>query len=127
MHLPLIWREKNSDFEIVHVDPRDILYIYVEGGSLRYQTADRTYTQITTLDEQERYLRDQGFVRTERGYLANIDAVTWYDPAFGRLQFGKTSDDVALSVPVSRAKSGAVRALNLREVPPVRFGRYAYI
>ncbi|MFD1955834.1 LytTR family transcriptional regulator DNA-binding domain-containing protein [Paenibacillus thailandensis] len=98
MRLPVVKRANKTTFEIVYVDLADVFYTFVEGGVLRYQTEAGVFAQISTLDEQERFLAENGFERIERGFIAQPAKATFYDDELSVLHFGEVHQaPVALS------------------------------
>ncbi|MFC5650919.1 LytTR family transcriptional regulator DNA-binding domain-containing protein [Paenibacillus solisilvae] len=96
-------------FEIVYISLDDVLFTFMQGGTICYQTAYDVFSQISTVEEQERFLADYGFSRIERGYLARLDRAQEYDSQYGLLMF-----DGGLSAPVSKPKETILRDRLLR-------------
>ena len=109
MEIQVVKRNSRQEFEIVTIDVRDVLYVSVYGDVLQYQTKDATYSQISTLAEQERALRDLGFSRCERGYIAQVSAAKYYDVNNSALLFGEDPKDLRKSCPVSKPYRQGIR------------------
>lgn len=70
-----------KEFEIVAIALKEIAHIYIEDGTLHYQSLDgQVYSQITRLEEMERFAQMKGFCKVERGYLAQTDKIVYYNP-----------------------------------------------
>ncbi len=103
MKMPVVRRLGRKDFEIVMVDMNDVLFTYVEGSVIRYQTKSEIFSQISTLEEQERLLSTMGFSKLERGYLVQMEKVEWFDEDTFQVFFERHPSKAAPSAPVSRA------------------------
>ena len=83
---------------------RDILYFFSERRQIHCVTKARTYTFYSRLDEVERELADESFVRIHQRYLVNAKAVERIDGA--ELSIGGET------LPISRScQGGALLAL----------------
>jgi len=77
-----------TEFEIVEIDEEtDVLYVCVMDGLLHYQTETGLYKQITTLEEQLKYLEKLGYIKTERGYLVNMAKAEAYKEETQQITF----------------------------------------
>ena len=79
MEIPVVRRLSKKEFDIETINVSDVLYTYIQNDTLMYQTSDGTYSQISTLEEQERFLNTRGFQKVERGYLVQMDKVEYFD------------------------------------------------
>lgn len=102
MKIPVVRRLSRKEFEIVHLDLNDVLFTFVEGSVIKYQTKTEVFSQISTLEEQERLLSTMGFKKLERGYLVQMDKVEWFDEETCQVFFERYPSKQAPSAPVSR-------------------------
>jgi len=79
MLIPVVKRINRKEYEIEMIDVADVLYTYIQDGTLMYQTKGGTYSQISTLEEQERFLMTNGFQKVERGYLVQMNKIEYFD------------------------------------------------
>lgn len=103
MKMPVVRRLNRKEFEIVYLDLNDVLFTFVEGSVIKYQTKREIFSQISTLEEQERLLSTVGFKKLERGYLVHMDKVEWFDEETHQVFFERYPSKAAPSAPVSRA------------------------
>jgi len=103
MKMPVVRRLGRKEFDIVMLDMNDVLFTYVEGSVIRYQTKSEVFSQISTLEEQERLLSTMGFCKLERGYLVHMEKVEWFDEETYQVFFERHPSKAAPSAPVSRA------------------------
>ena len=102
MEIPVVRRLSRQQFEIVMLDLDDVLFTFVENNVIKYQTKSEVFSQISTLEEQERFLSTMGFKKLERGYLVQMDKVSWYDEETHQVFFEPYPSRNAPSAPVSR-------------------------
>ena len=102
MEIPVVRRLNRQEFEIVMLDLDDVLFTFVENNVIKYQTKNEVFSQISTLEEQERFLSTMGFKKLERGYLVQMDKVKWYDEETHQVFFEPYPSRKAPSAPVSR-------------------------
>ncbi|GGD75161.1 LytTR family transcriptional regulator DNA-binding domain-containing protein [Paenibacillus nasutitermitis] len=79
MQIPVVKKLSKKDFVIEMIAVADVLYTYIQDGTLMYQTKRETYSQISTLEEQERFLMTNGFQKVERGYLVQMNKIEYFD------------------------------------------------
>ena len=102
MQIPVVRRVSRQEFEIVMLDLNDVLFTFVESNVIKYQTKNEVFSQISTLEEQERFLSTMGFKKLERGYLVQMDKVKWYDDETHQVFFEPYPSKNVPSAPVSR-------------------------
>lgn len=102
MEIPTVRRVSCKEFEIVMLDLNDVLFTFVENNVIKYRTKNEVFSQISTLEEQERFLSTMGFKKLERGYLVQLDKVEWYDEETHQVFFDPYPSKKAPSAPVSR-------------------------
>ena len=102
MIIPAVRRLNRQEFEIVMLDLNDVLFTYIENNVIKYRTKSEVFSQISTLEEQERFLSTMGFKKLERGYLVQMDKVEWYDEETHQVFFEPYPSKNAPSAPVSR-------------------------
>lgn len=102
MEIPAVRRLSRQEFEIVMLDLNDVLFTFVENSVIKYQTKSEVFSQISTLEEQERFLATMGFKKLERGYLVQMDKVEWYDDETHQVFFEPYPSKNSPSAPVSR-------------------------
>jgi DNA-binding LytR/AlgR family response regulator len=122
MEIPVVRRLSRQEFEIVMLDLNDVLFTFVENSVIKYQTKNEVFSQISTLEEQERFLSTMGFKKLERGYLVQMDKVEWYDEETHQVFFEPYPSKKAPSAPVSRVHrkdvpEGLIVKQNARSYP----------
>ena len=117
MKIQVVRRNSRKEFEIVTIDTRDVMYVRTQDQVLHYETAAGTYSQISTLAEQERALAGLGFSRCDRGYIAQVSAAKYYDVTQQLLMFSEDPADFRQSCPVSKPFREGIRQIpDLRQV-----------
>ncbi|MEW9123807.1 MAG: LytTR family DNA-binding domain-containing protein [Thermotaleaceae bacterium] len=97
---------------IILLNPSDILYFMIEGGTVVLVTHQRSYSIRETLNYWEERLADYGFFRCHRCYLVNIEKIEKIFPMFNStylLQLTNSSDEI----PVSRNYSRVLKQIML--------------
>lgn len=80
----------------------EILYFTAEEGCVRAKTRDNSYPAKANLMELEHDLKQQGFFRSHRGYLVNLNKVIEVIPWFKGKYLLVMDDAEKTEVPVSR-------------------------
>ena len=103
MKVHVVRRLGRKEFDIVEIDLDDVLFTYVEGSVIKYQTKTEVFSQISTLEEQERLFSTMGFAKLERGYLVHMEKVEWFDEDTYQVFFERHPSKALPSAPVARA------------------------
>lgn len=104
MKIPVVKRFNKREFEIVFIDLEDVLLMRSYRGEVYYQTREGLYSSISTFEEHERFLVEQGFKKVDRCYVVQMDQVEFFDDVQQRLYFVKQPvNSDSPSAPVSGA------------------------
>ena len=86
----------------------DILYIEAHGDYANIVTHESSALLASSMDDLERLLEPEGFLRTHRSYLVNLDAVHTIESSGSGL-FQLTLDGVDEKIPVARRRASLVK------------------
>lgn len=109
-NLTVVNKLSKKEFEIVDLNLKDVVYSSIESGVITYVTeGGHKYYQISTIEEQERYLERRGFRKVERGYLVQMSKVVGFDDERHTLYFENNPGPNAPRAPVSKPHETALR------------------
>ncbi|SEO74165.1 LytTR family transcriptional regulator DNA-binding domain-containing protein [Paenibacillus sp. OV219] len=112
MKIPVVKRFNKKEFDIIFIDLEDVLLMRSYRGEVYYQTREGLYSQISTFEEHERFLVEQGFKKVDRCYVVQMDQVEFFDDVQQRLYFVKRPvNSDSPSAPVSGAHLKSVEKL----------------
>ncbi|MFC5469259.1 LytTR family DNA-binding domain-containing protein [Cohnella suwonensis] len=90
------------------LDVGEILYMQTDGtGDLTIYSYDEKFRTISSAEDFAEFLREAGFVRTDRGTLVNMRQVEAYDPAQNVLRLRLKEGEVL--VPAARNRRRILR------------------
>lgn len=101
-----VWKEN----AIILLDLPDILYLTVVEKRVVVHTADGTYESGSTLNILERRLYPQGFFRSHKSFVVNMDYVEKIVPWFNSTYMMKLKGE-SEQIPVSRHYIKGLRSL----------------
>jgi DNA-binding LytR/AlgR family response regulator len=106
---PKVGVEKKG--RILLLDPEAIFYCKAENKSVRVCTHDQCFDLwgLSSLDELEDKLNDQGFFRTHRSFLVNLACIKEVSSWFNGRYILTVTDAATTEVPVSRRRVKALK------------------
>lgn len=100
---------KNGKY--IPLDLQEIVFIYVKDKEVYIRTSSEELTSTLTIQEIERLLSGQSFLRVHRQYLVNIDKIGEIIPWFHGSYLLRMEDFQATEIPVSRNKTKEFKRL----------------
>ena len=100
---------KNGKF--IPLDLQEIVFVYVKDKEAFIRTKNEEYISLLTIQEIERLLPKQSFLRVHRQYLVNLDQIGEIVPWFHGSFMLRMEDKQATEIPVSRNKTKEFKAM----------------
>ena len=97
--------------KIIPLDKQDIVFIYVKDKDVYVRTQADEYVTALTMQEIEKLLYEQNFLRVHRQYLVNLDKVGEIIPWFHGCYLLRMNDSRSEEVPVSRNKIKELKSI----------------
>jgi DNA-binding LytR/AlgR family response regulator len=97
--------------KIIPLDKQDIVLVYVKDKDVYVRTQAGEYAIALTMQEIEKILSEQNFLRVHRQYLVNLDKVSEIIPWFHGSYLLRMTDSRSEEVPVSRNKIKELKSI----------------
>lgn len=97
--------------KIIPLDKQDIVFVYVKDKDVYVRTEACEYAAALTMQEIEKLLSEQKFLRVHRQYLVNLDKVREIIPWFHGSYLLRMKDSRSEEVPVSRNKIKELKSI----------------
>jgi DNA-binding LytR/AlgR family response regulator len=85
--IPVIHRRDNS---LHWLNTEEICYISMDERVIAYHTKEDVFYSLSKLEDVIHFFNPKGYEKVDRGNVANLAAVTYFDSTHGKIYFDET-------------------------------------
>ena len=78
---------KLTDGSVQWLNIQDVIYTSVQDRFLVFHTKEEQFRNIVNLEDMEKLISDEDYLKLDRGNLVKMESVTFYDSEYGKVFF----------------------------------------